>query len=253
MVGHVGLCILSVIRTSGAVVCFFFKCSTKGLLPPVYFRQIFKQAIDIGLMSVAIISFTALFTGMVLALQTYTAFSRFGGDQSVADVVALSIVRELGPVLSGLMISGRIGSSIAAEIATMRVTEQIDALHTLSTDPIKYLVFPRIFCGVTLMPFLTVIADVIGISGGCAVSVYKFHSEATSYIGETFQTVALSDITAGIIKSVCFGLIVTLMGCYHGYNASKGARGVGTATTNSVVSSSILILIFNYVLTAILF
>jgi phospholipid/cholesterol/gamma-HCH transport system permease protein len=190
---------------------------------------------------------------MVLALQSYTGFSRFSAEGAIATVVALSMTRELGPVLGGLMVAGRIGASMAAEIATMRVTEQIDALTMLSANPIKYLVLPRVVAGITMLPFLVLIADIIGIFGGYLVSTVKLGFSPGVYLAQTFQHLKSSDIISGLIKASVFGAIISIMGCYMGFYAKRGAQGVGAATTNAVVSASILILIANYLLTSLIF
>jgi len=185
----------------------------------------------------------------VLALQSYTGFARFSAEGAVASVVVLSMTRELAPVLAGLMVAGRVGAAMAAEIGTMRVTEQIDALATLSTNPMKYLVAPRIIAGVLTLPLLVLIGDIIGVMGGYLVGVYRLDFNPSAYIQQTWAFVETLDVMSGLVKAAVFGFIVTLMGCYHGYNSRGGAQGVGIATTNAVVSSAILILVANYVLT----
>jgi phospholipid/cholesterol/gamma-HCH transport system permease protein len=196
---------------------------------------------------------TAVFSGAVLALQSYTGFSRFSAESSIATVVVLSITRELGPVLAGLMVAGRVGASIAAEIGTMKVTEQIDALFTLSTDPIKYLVVPRVIASVLTMPCLVLIGDIIGVMGGYLVSVYKLGFNGVTYIKNTVEYLETIDVVSGLVKAAVFGFIIAIMSCYHGYHSNKGAKGVGTATTDAVVSSSILILLSNYLITELFF
>jgi phospholipid/cholesterol/gamma-HCH transport system permease protein len=205
--------------------------------------------VDIGYYSLPVVGLTAIFTGMVLALQTYTGFSRFAAENAIANVVVLSVTRELGPVIAGLMVAGRIGAAIAAEIGTMRVTDQIDALTTLSTNPYRYLVVPRLVAGLTMLPILVLIADIIGVFGGFLVSTYKLGFNASSYIQRTVDFLQTQDVVAGLAKAAVFGFIVTLMGCYNGYHSRGGAQGVGAATTYAVVSASILILVFDYVLT----
>jgi len=196
---------------------------------------------------------TAIFTGGVLALQTFIGASRYAVVDTVPSIVVLSITRELGPVLTGLMVSGRISSSIAAELGTMKVTEQIDALKTLSTDPFKYLIAPKIIASTCSLPVLTFISDVIGVFGGYLASVFSLNFNGSSYIIKTLSYLKVEDVVSGLIKSVMFGFIIAFIGCYCGYNAGTGAEGVGKATTNSVVLSSVLILLFNYLMTSILF
>lgn len=221
--------------------------------PPIYWRNILRQLIDIGYYSLPVVGLTAIFTGMVLALQSYTGFARFSAEGAVAKVVVISITRELGPVLAGLMVAGRIGAAMAAEIGTMRVTEQIDALTTLSTNPKKYLVAPRLIAGVTALPLLVLVANVIGVFGGYLVSVFKLGFNPSTYLQSTVQALTTEDVVSGLVKAAAFGFIVTLMGCYHGYHSKGGAQGVGRATTNAVVSASILILCFDYILTELFF
>lgn len=196
---------------------------------------------------------TAIFSGAVLSLQSYTGFSRFSAESSIATVVVLAITRELGPVLAGLMVAGRVGASIAAEIGTMKVTEQIDALYTLSTDPIKYLATPRIIAGLISLPALVLIGDVIGVMGGFLVSVYKLGFNASFYIANTYKYLETIDVVSGLIKAAVFGFIITSISCYNGFYCEKGAKGVGKSTTKAVVTSSVLILLSNYFLTEIFF
>jgi phospholipid/cholesterol/gamma-HCH transport system permease protein len=196
---------------------------------------------------------TALFTGMVLALQSYTGFTRFNAESAIAAVVVLSITRELAPVLAGLMVAGRVGASIAAEIGTMRVTEQIDALVTQSVNPMKYLVAPRVLAGTLMLPLLVLIGNLIGVFGGYLVAVHVLGFNPVSYLTQSWDVLEPIDVISGLIKAAVFGFLVTLMGCYHGYHSGRGAQGVGAATTYAVVSASIMILIFNYILTQIFF
>ncbi len=224
-----------------------------SLTPPFYGRMIGRQILQIGYFSLPVVGLTAIFTGMVLALQSYTGFSRFEAESAVAAIVVLSITRELGPVLAGLMVAGRVGAAIAAEIGTMRVTEQIDALTTLSTNPYRYLVAPRIIAAVLTMPILVLIADIIGVLGGYIVSIHKLGFNPTVYLFNTFDILEPMDVISGLVKAAVFGFLIALMGCYHGYHSERGAQGVGSATTYAVVSGSILILTFNYIVTEIFF
>jgi phospholipid/cholesterol/gamma-HCH transport system permease protein len=223
------------------------------LRPPFYPRLVLRQLVDIGYYSLPVVGLTALFTGVVLALQTHTGFSRINAEGAVALVVVLSVVRELGPVIASLMVAGRIGAAMAAEIGTMRVTDQIDALSTLSTNPYKYLVVPRLIAGTIAMPLLVIIADIIGVFGGFLVGVYKLDFNPGSYIGQTIDYLHSDDVSSGLIKAAVFGFTIALMGCYHGYHSRGGAEGVGTATTYSVVSASIMILLLDSALTSVLF
>lgn len=217
--------------------------------PPFYLRMIGRQLLTIGYYSLPVVGLTAIFTGMVLALQTYVGFARQGAESAVASVVVISITRELGPVLAGLMVAGRISSAIAAELGTMRVTEQIDALTTLSTNVFKYLIAPRLIAGVIVLPLLVLIADIIGVFGGFVVSVTSLGFNPANYIQRTWDILEPMDVISGLAKACAFGFIIALMGCYHGYHSKGGAQGVGAAVTNAVVSASVLILIANYLLT----
>lgn len=249
----IGRVFIEFLASTGRLTLFLANSLVQGLQPPYYFRQMLRQFWEIGYLSLPVVGLTAFFTGMVLALQSYTGFSRFNAEGAIASVVALSMTRELGPVLAGLMISGRIGGAMAAEIGTMRVTEQLDALITLSTNPQKYLIAPRLLTGLTMLPLLVLVADVIGIFGGYIVSIYRLDFNPAIYIKQTFDFIQMGDVTSGLIKAAVFGFIITSMGCYHGFNSKGGAQGVGRATTYAVVSSSILILVANYFLTALLF
>jgi len=249
----VGRVFLGFLAAAGRLSIFTISAVGHCLRPPFYFRIIGKQMIEIGYYSLPVVGLTAVFAGMVLALQSYTGFARFSAEGAIANVVVLSITRELGPVLAGLMVAGRIGAAMAAEIGTMRVTEQIDALTTLSTNPMKYLVAPRLIAGFTMMPLLVLVADIIGVFGGYLVAVHKLGFNPSNYIQNTMNFLEFSDVFSGLVKASVFGFIVTLMGCYHGYHSKGGAQGVGMATTNAVVSASILILCSDYVLTEIFF
>lgn len=235
-------------------LCLFAWASVSGAFrPPWYGRKLGRAMMDIGFYSLPVVGLTAIFTGAVLALQSYSGFSRFSAESSIPIVVVLSITRELGPVMAGLMVAGRIGAAYAAEIGTMRVTEQIDALTTLSTDPYKYLVFPRMVAGALMMPLLVLVADIIGVFGGYLVSIQSLGFNPTSYLRNTMQYLEYRDVASGLVKAAVFGVIITLMGCYHGFHSRGGAQGVGAATTLAVVSSSVLILLANYLLTSMFF
>lgn len=250
---NIGKVILDLLAATGRLSQFCFAAVVNILRPPIYLRSVFVQMIEIGYYSLPVVGLTAIFTGAVLALQSYTGFSRFSAESAIATVVVLSITRELGPVLAGLMVAGRVGASMAAEIGTMRITEQIDALITLSTNPIKYLVTPRVIAATIMLPCLVVVADIIGVLGGYLISIYTLGFSKDIYLQNTFQYLERTDVTSGLIKSAVFGFIIAIIGCYSGYNSTKGAQGVGNATTNAVVVASILILLSNYLLTKIFF
>lgn len=249
----IGAGILSFLGAVGRLADFTGRSVAHCFTPPFFPSQYMRQLIDIGYYSLPVVGMTALFTGMVLALQSYTGFTRFNAEGAIAGVVVLSVTRELSPVLAGLMVAGRVGASIAAEIGTMRVTEQIDALRTLSVNPFKYLIAPRVMAATLMLPILVLIGDVIGVFGGYLVAVYRLDFGPANYLSQTWDVVESIDIISGLVKAAVFGFIVAIMGCYHGFNSDRGAQGVGAATTNAVVSSSILILIFNYLLTQIFF
>jgi phospholipid/cholesterol/gamma-HCH transport system permease protein len=245
----IGAAFLGFLAAAGRIVLFAGAALAGLVRPPWYPRMILRQMVDIGYYSLPVVGLTAIFTGMVLALQTYTGFNRFAAESAIPNVVVISITRELGPVIAGLMVAGRIGAAIAAEIGTMRVTDQIDALTTLSTNPFKYLVAPRLVAGTLMLPLLVLVADIIGVFGGFLVSTYKLDFNPASYIQRTADFLETMDVVAGLVKAAVFGFLVTLMGCFHGYTSRGGAQGVGAATTYAVVSGSILILVFDYFLT----
>jgi phospholipid/cholesterol/gamma-HCH transport system permease protein len=209
--------------------------------------------ISIGYYSLPVVGLTALFTGMVLALQSHTGFARFQAEGAVATVVVISITRELGPVLAALMVAGRVGAAMAAEIGTMRVTEQIDALTTLSTNPFRYLVAPRLLAAVIALPLLVLVADVLGVMGGWLIGTFKLGFVSAAYLKSTFDFLQTDDVVSGLVKAAVFGFVIALMGTWCGYNSKGGAQGVGGATTKAVVASSILILALDYILTEIFF
>jgi phospholipid/cholesterol/gamma-HCH transport system permease protein len=249
----IGRVFLAFLASVGRVAMFAGAAIGSAGRPPYYGRMVLRQMLEIGFYSLPVIGLTALFTGAVLALQSYSGFSRFQAESSIAIVVVLSVTRELGPVMAGLMVAGRIGAAYAAEIGTMRVTEQIDALTTLSTNPYKYLVFPRLLAGLLMLPCLVLVADIIGVYGGYIVSVHKLGFTAGPYLKSTFEYLETRDVVSGLVKAAAFGFIVTLMGSYHGFHSKGGAQGVGIATTQAVVSASVLILLTNYLITALFF
>lgn len=237
----------------GRIALFAANTVSHCVRPPFYPSLIGRQMMDIGFFSLPVVGLTALFTGMVLALQSYTGFARFQAEGAVATVVVLSMTRELGPVIAELMVAGHIGASMAAEIGTMRVTEQIDALVTLSTNPFKYLVVPRVIAAVAMLPILVLVADVIGVLGGYLVAVYKLNFNMSSYLRQTVDFLEWMDVISGLVKAAVFGFLIAMLGCFHGYSSGGGAQGVGRATTNSVVSASIMILVVDYMLTELFF
>lgn len=249
----IGRGVLGICRVTGSVVMFAASGTSHIFRPPYYPMEVLRQIIRIGYFSLPVVGLTALFTGGALALQIFSGGARFNAEAVVPTIVAIGMVRELGPVLAGLMVAGRVSASIAAELGTMRVTEQIDALTTLSTDPMKYLVAPRLLAATLVLPVLVLVADIIGIMGGYTVGVWRLGFNSATYINTTFDFLEVADVTSGLYKAAIFGFIVALMGCYQGYYSGRGAQGVGRATTNAVVSASVMIFAANYLLTEVFF
>ncbi len=244
---------LAFCRVAGQLALFGLAGLFHVLRPPFYGRMVLRSMLDIGYFSLPVVALTAIFTGMVLALQSYTGFARFSAEGAIANLVVLSITRELGPVLAGLMVAGRAGAAMAAELGTMRVTDQIDALGTLSTNPMKYLVVPRLIAGTLALPLLVVVADILGVLGGFIIATLKLGFNSATYLRNTLDFLQTDDVVSGLVKAAVFGFIIALMGCFNGYNSRGGAQGVGAATTSAVVSASVLILAFDYVLTELFF
>ena len=249
----IGRVVLAFLAATGRLSLFAASAVSNIVRPPIYWRLILQQVLRIGYFSLPVVGLTAFFTGAVLCLQIYIGGNRFGAEQFVPQIVVIGITRELGPVIAGLMVAGRVSAAIAAEIGTMRVTEQIDALTTLSTNPFKYLVVPRLVAAVVSMPVLVAVADAIGVFGGYIVATRSLGFNWAVYLNNTMNFVTNQDVRSGLIKAAVFGFIIALMGCYHGFNSKGGAQGVGAATTKAVVSASILILAANYLMTSILF
>jgi phospholipid/cholesterol/gamma-HCH transport system permease protein len=252
-VALLGRALLGACHATGRLTVFGVSGLSHLFRPPFYGRMFLRAFVEIGYFSLPVVALTAIFTGMVLALQSSTGLSRFSADSAVASLVVLSVTRELGPVLAGLMVAGRVGASMAAEIGTMRVTEQIDALSTLSTNPMKYLVAPRLLAGLIALPLLVVVADILGVLGGFIIATLKLGFNSGVYLTNTINFVQSDDVISGLAKAAVFGVLITLMGCYHGYSSKGGAQGVGSATTSAVVAASVLILAFDYVLTELFF
>ena len=249
----VGEKIAGYIKEMGRMLLLLVDTIRWSLYPPFRMDLLFQQMERVGVRSVLVVILTGAFTGMVLALQSFYATRAFGAETMVGVAVALSMTRELGPVLTSFMVTGRAGSAMAAEIGTMRVTEQIDALSAMAVNPIKYLIVPRVLASIVVVPILTVIADFVGIAGGYFSGVIILRINAGAYVANMEKYVELNDIYHGIIKAAVFGLILSVIGCYKGYTTSGGAEGVGKATTQSVVLATITILMANYLLTAAMF
>lgn len=237
----------------GGISIFMAKTVRWTFHLPVELKLIFRQMEEIGVRSLPVVVITTSFTGMVFALQSYAGFKRFTAESLVGAAVALAIVRELSPVLTGLMVAGRAGSAMAAEIGTMRVTEQIDALSTMAVEPVQYLIVPRMIAAVTMLPLLTMLGNAFGILGGYLVAVELLGSNPAVYLQSTYRWLVMNDFVASLIKSGCFGFIIAIISCYYGFTSGGGAEGVGKATTRSVVVASMTILVADFFLTKALF
>ena len=245
----VGRVFLGFIAQTGRLALFtgttLFHCVT----PPFYFRLLIRQSIEIGYYSLPVVGLTALFSGMVLALQSYTGFARFSAENAVATIVVISMTRELGPVLAGLMVAGRVGASMAAELGTMRVTEQIDALSTLSANPHRYLIVPRVVASSCVLPILVLIGDIIGVFGGYLIGTWKLGFNPVMYIERTWEYMEAMDVISGLVKAGVFGFIIALTGCYNGYTSKGGAQGLGAQHETLLYRLRFSSLITNYIVT----
>ena len=252
-VAALGAMVLAALAAVGRVAIFAVRIVGHILRPPFYPREFLAQVVAIGWLSLPVVGLTAIFTGAALALQIYAGGARFSAEAVVPQIVAIGMVRELGPVLGGLMVAARVASSIAAELGTMKVTEQIDALVTLSTDPMKYLAVPRVLAATLSVPVLVAVGDAIGIMGGWLVGTGRLGFNSATYLRNTAEFLEVWDVGSGLVKGAVFGFIVALMGCWHGMNSGRGAQGVGAATKAAVVGASVLILAANYLLTELFF
>ncbi|MBS1062867.1 MlaE family ABC transporter permease [Gluconobacter wancherniae] len=252
-IAALGRAFLGLVKEAGALALFALEALSHLVRPPFYWRVFLTSLVEIGFFSLPVVALTALFAGGVIALQSYVGFGQYHVQSAIAGIVVLSVTRELGPVLAGLMVAGRVGAAMSAQIGTMRVTDQIDALTTLSTNPMKYLVTPRLLAGALALPFLVLVADILGVFGGFTVSVAKLGFSPSGYINATLSSLKTIDVTVGLVKAAVFGFLIALLGCYHGYNSRGGAEGVGAATTAAVVAASILLLTFDYLLTDLFF
>ena len=244
---------LAALAALGRIVLFAAATIRHLVTPPFYLREFGQSLLQIGWFSLPVVGMTAFFTGGALALQIFSGGSRFSAEAVVPQIVAIGMARELGPVLGGLMVAARVASSIAAEIGTMKVTEQVDALVTLSTNPMKYLTVPRVLAATLAVPVLVAVGDSIGIAGGWLVGISKLGFNSTTYLKNTTDFLQFWDVGSGLVKGAVFGFIVALMGCYYGLNSGRGAQGVGAATKSAVVAASVAILAANYVLTGLFF
>lgn len=241
---------LAVIREVGRISLFAARGALGWAAGPFYWRSFFNALLRIGFNSLPVIGLTAIFTGAALALNIYEGGARFNAETFLPQILGVSIVRELGPVLAALMVSGRSASAMAAELGAMRVSDQIDAMSTLAVDPFKYLVSPRMLAATIALPVLVLVADIIGVYGGYLVAVHALDFSGSIFIRNLWEFLTNEDIVSGLIKAAVFGFLLSLMGCYYGYNSSGGAQGVGAATRSAVVGSAVLILAANYLLTS---
>ena len=249
----IGAPVLAALGAIGRLMRFAFTALARMTQPPWYPAQVAQQMLVIGWLSLPVVGLTAIFTGSALAQQIFIGGSRFNAASTVPAVTVIGVVRELGPVLGGLMVAGRVASAMAAELGTMRVTEQIDALVTLRTDPFRWLVGPRILAAVLVMPFLVLVSNALGVMGGWLLATQRLGFNSAQYLATTARYIQADDVISSLVKAGVFGFFIALMGCYHGYNSGGGAAGVGKATTNAVVSSFILILLSNLIITVIVF
>ena len=245
----IGAAVLGALAALGRLIVFTGSTLRHLVTPPFYAREFGNALFQIGFLSLPVVGLTALFTGGALALQIYSGGARFSAEAVVPQIVAIGMVRELGPVLVGLMIAARVTSSIAAEIATMKVTEQLDALVTLSTHPMKYLTVPRVLAATLVMPFLVGVGDIVGVMGGFIMGVERLGFNGTTYLQNTVDFLEWRDIVSSLTKGAAFGFIAALMGCYYGMGSGRGAMGVGAATKQAVVAAAVLILAANLFLT----
>jgi len=245
--------VLALLAALGRITIFALQTLRHLVTPPFYAREFGHALLQIGWFSLPVVGMTALFTGGALALQIFSGGSRFNAEAVVPQIVAIGMARELGPVLGGLMVAARVASSIAAEIGTMKVTEQVDALVTLSTNPMKYLTVPRVLAATLSVPVLVAVGDSIGIAGGWLVGISTLDFNSATYLKNTTDFLEVWDVGSGLVKGAVFGFIVALMGCYYGLNSGRGAQGVGAATKSAVVAASVAILAANYALTGLFF
>ena len=250
---RLGAAVIAMLAAVGRLALFSLHGLRAVFALPFYPVRLVEQMARIGWFSLPVVGLTALFTGAALAQQIYVGGQRFSAESTVPAVTVIAMVRELGPVLAGLMVAGRVSSAMAAELATMRVTEQLDAMVTLRTDPWRYLVAPRMLASTLMLPILVLVADIIGILGGYALSVGRLGFNGATYLDTTRRYLETSDVVSSLVKAAVFGFVIALAGCYHGFRSSGGAAGVGRATTSAVVTAFVLILLFNLAITVLVF
>lgn len=249
-VAAIGRGTLGLVTEIGALTIFALRGAFAWVSGPFYTREFFNAALRIGFNSLPVVGLTAIFTGAALALNIYDGSLRFNAETFLPQILSVSIVRELGPGFAALMVAGRSSSGMAAELGAMRVSDQIDAMSTLAVDPYKYLISPRILATTLMLPFLVLVADLIGILGGWFVAVYALEFEGATYIRNIDQFLTADDVTSGLVKAGVFGFLISVMGCYYGFKSRGGAQGVGAATRSAVVASAVAILASNYLMTS---
>ena len=245
-----GCSALNLVQEAGSMMLFLLEGLGLAFIPPFRFRRLLQEVYLIGVRSILIILLTAAFTGMILALQGYYTLRKYGSEGALGSAVALSLIREMGPVLTGIMVSARAGSAVTAEIGIMRITEQLDALDTMAVNPMQYVVMPKLLAGLIAVPLLTAMFDVMGILGGYVVGVMLLGLSSGTYFSDMVASVVPLDINGGLVKSVVFGLTIILVACYKGYYTEHGAEGVSRATNQTVVLSAVLVLAWDYILTS---
>jgi phospholipid/cholesterol/gamma-HCH transport system permease protein len=250
LVRQLGQRSLNIVQEAGGMMIFLLESLGLAFVPPFRPRRVLEEIYKIGVKSTLIVMLTGAFTGMVMALQGYYTLKQYGSEGALGSAVALSLIREMGPVLTGIMVSARAGSAVTAEIGIMRITEQLDALDTMAVNPMQYVVMPKLLAGVISVPLLTAIFDVVGILGGYLVGVILLGVSSGSYFASMKQSVVPLDINGGVVKSLVFGLTIILVACYKGYHTGHGAEGVSKATNQTVVLSAVLVLAWDYVLTS---
>jgi phospholipid/cholesterol/gamma-HCH transport system permease protein len=241
---------LNIVQEAGGMMIFLLEGLSLAFVPPFRPRRVLEEVYQIGVKSTLIVMLTGAFTGMVMALQGYYTLKQYGSEGALGSVVALGLIREMGPVFTGIMVSARAGSAVTAEIGIMRITEQLDALDTMAVNPIQYVVMPKLLAGVIAMPWLTAIFAGGGILGGYLVGVMLLGVSSGAYFASMKQSVVAMDVHGGIVKSLVFGLTIILVACYKGYHTGAGAEGVSRATNQTVVLSAVLVLAWDYVLTS---
>ena len=251
--GNFGRQTLDFLENAGGISIFFWRSVIAATSTQLRWKATLEQAYKIGVASLPLVMLTSLFTGMVLALQSSYQLRLFSAEQFTSDLVALSITRELGPVLTAMMVAGRVGAAMAAELGTMKVTEQVDALKALATDPVRYLVVPRFLASMVMLVFLTIYSDLVGMVGGYVVGVFKLGLSSYSYFNRTVHALVLKDIYTGLFKSFIFALLIALVSCQEGLSVEGGAEGVGKATTQAVVLSIVLIIVVDCLATAVFY